>query len=352
MNKRTDDAAVSAQSHVPFKDYNIELIRIVSCAMVVVIHVTNYFCRTFETIYRGEYLFALVLNTVSRVSVPCFFMISGAFLLKRKETVHRNNLRFIRFLKVLGFWSVIYLLFSVCYMETPYDIKKILYVPVEKHLWYLYMVIPIYLVLVYLQILCTGMDKKLEKRLLYIGGVFLALVYVGSYFQIDTEYNLPIIWDRPYIYFFILGHFLYKYKDTFKIRTSTLLLVFGVSNLLNLILTYSVSSWRGEHFDRILEYGSPLVMVSACAFFVLMIRIKAGNIQPGKNSKKAVDMLSSCSFGIYLIHIIFLDIFKKHVKADAVSVWAAAPLLIVSIFTISFLSIYLIRKLPGGRQIT
>ena len=203
-----------------------------------------------------------------------------------------------------------------------------------------------------LQILCSGMDRKLEKRLLYIGGVFLTLVYIGSYFQIDTQYNLPIIWDRPYIYFFILGHFLYKYKDSFQIQTSTLLLVFGMSNLLNLFLTYSVSTWMGEHFERIVEYGSPLVMASASSFFVLMFRIKEGNIQPGRNGKKVIDMLSSCSFGVYLIQIIFLDIFKKHVKADTVSVWVTVPLLIVFISAVSFLCIYLIRKLPGGRRIT
>ena len=60
------------------KNYNLELVRMVSFVLVIVIHVTNYFCRAYGEISRGEYLFSLVLDTAARVSVPCFFMISGA----------------------------------------------------------------------------------------------------------------------------------------------------------------------------------------------------------------------------------------------------------------------------------
>ena len=52
------------------KNYNMELIRTVSFVMVIIIHVTNYFCRAYTEIGRGEYLFSLLLDTASRVSVP------------------------------------------------------------------------------------------------------------------------------------------------------------------------------------------------------------------------------------------------------------------------------------------
>ena len=68
------------------KNYNIELIRTISFILVIVIHVTNYFCRAFGKINMGEYGFALILDTFARVSVPCFFMISGAMLLGRTES--------------------------------------------------------------------------------------------------------------------------------------------------------------------------------------------------------------------------------------------------------------------------
>ena len=67
------------------KDYNLELIRFLSFFLVIVIHVTNYFCRAYGSVSDGEYLFSLVLDTAARVSVPSFFMISGALLLGRDE---------------------------------------------------------------------------------------------------------------------------------------------------------------------------------------------------------------------------------------------------------------------------
>lgn len=63
------------------KKYNIEILRMISFVMVIVIHVSNYFCRAYGSISNGEYIYSLVINSLARVSVPCFFMMSGALLL-------------------------------------------------------------------------------------------------------------------------------------------------------------------------------------------------------------------------------------------------------------------------------
>lgn len=62
------------------KNYNLELIRMISFIFVIVIHVSNY-CRAYGDITIGEYSFSLLLNLLARISVPCFFMITGALLL-------------------------------------------------------------------------------------------------------------------------------------------------------------------------------------------------------------------------------------------------------------------------------
>ena len=58
------------------KNYNLELVRMISFILVIAIHVSNYFCRAYGKIPQGEYLFSLVIDTAARLSVPCFFMIS------------------------------------------------------------------------------------------------------------------------------------------------------------------------------------------------------------------------------------------------------------------------------------
>ena len=89
------------------KNYNLELIRMISFIFVIVIHVSNYYCRAYGDITIGEYSFSLLLNLLARISVPCFFMITGALLLGREESLHKHAKRVLRFLIVLLVWSVI-----------------------------------------------------------------------------------------------------------------------------------------------------------------------------------------------------------------------------------------------------
>ena len=162
------------------KNYNIELIRTLSFVFVIVIHVTNYYCRGYAEISRGEYGFALILDAMARVSVPCFFMMSGALLLGEKPNLDKNVRRLFRFFKVLLVWSVIYYFFNVYYMHSKVNLKAVLFEPVEAHLWYLYALLPIYLVLPFFQIMCWGMKKKYDdaidnKKILVISIVVIVV---------------------------------------------------------------------------------------------------------------------------------------------------------------------------------
>ena len=70
------------------KNYNIELIRTLSFVFVIVIHVANYYCRGYAEISPGRILVCdLILDAMARVSVPCFFMMSGALLLGEKPNL-------------------------------------------------------------------------------------------------------------------------------------------------------------------------------------------------------------------------------------------------------------------------
>ena len=117
------------------KNYNLELIRLISFVLVIVIHVTNYFCRAYGKISGGEYLFSLALDTAARVSVPCFFMITGALLVGRDEPLAKHGRRLLRFLVVLIVWSAVYYFWNTFYMGTPCDLAAILDKPTEEHLW-------------------------------------------------------------------------------------------------------------------------------------------------------------------------------------------------------------------------
>lgn len=334
------------------KNYNLELIRMISFILVVVIHVSNYFCRAYGAVSDGEYLFSLILDTFARVSVPSFFMLSGALLLGREEPVEKSWRRMLRFLPPLLFWSALYYLWNIYYMGSEFDLREILWMPAEAHLWYLYAMIPVYLVLPFFQILVCNLNAKTEKALLVIGTITVLGNWILSVFGGELYYDVPLFGDRVYAFYFFLGYYLNKHRDSRKIRNRNLLMLFLAGNGINIGLTAGMSRVTGDHIEYTLEYGFPLVIVSSAAFFFLMLRLGNGKILFQERTKKWIDRWCTCSFGIYLIHILFLDCYKKYLEAEAVSAYLAIPVLTVSILLVSYLCVALIRILPGGKQIT
>ncbi|HAX53252.1 acyltransferase [Muricomes intestini] len=334
------------------KNYNMELIRTASFVMVVIVHVANYYCRAYADIGRGEYVFALILDTVSRISVPCFFMLSGALLLNRNEPLRKNGRRLIHILTALIFWSIIYYFFNTRFMGTPYNLAEVLETPVEAHLWYLYAIIPIYLVIPFFQVMCRGMNETLDRALLAVGLGTTMFLYILSFTERETYLDVPIIGDRAYMVYFFLGYFIFKYRDELKKHFSLLMGIFLGSTALNIGMTLWFTYQTGNHYERFLEYGCPLIMISGASFFALLMQIDNGNIHLKDRTRRRIDLWCGCSFGIYLIHIIFLDSYKKYVNPEQLSAWIAVPGLAVGILVLSLISVYLIRKLPFGKYIS
>lgn len=334
------------------KNYNLELIRTISFILVVVIHVSNYFCRAYGKISVGEYGFSLVLNTFARVSVPSFFMLSGALLLGREEPMEKNWRRIFRFLLPLFVWSVVYYVWNIYYMKSKLDLGEILWVPAEAHLWYLYAMIPIYLVLPFLQVMFRGMNRKMEDALMVLGLAVVVISYVFSLCGGEMYFDVPLFGDRVYAYYFYLGYYLMKYKDEIRFSSRTLALIFMGSNVITIALTAGIALSLNDHPERCLEYGFPFVIISSAAFFLWMLRLGKGGVQLKERTRRMIDSWCACSFGIYLIHILFLDNYKKHLAAEAVSAYAAIPVLTVSILLASYLCVALMRKLPAGKMIT
>lgn len=334
------------------KNYNLEIIRIVSCIFVIVIHVTNYFCRAYGEVTQGEYVFALILNTLARVSVPCFFMISGALLLGREESLKKHGKRLLRFLIPLIVWSIVYYLWNLGYMKTDYDLKEILYVPTEPHLWYLYAMIPIYMVLPFFQVMCRGMSIRLEWALILVSSASVVFTYGVSLLHGEAYYDLPLIGDKVYMFYIFIGYFIHKYRKYIRLSQKWAAVIFVMSLTVVFGMTVWITQQSGVHYDRVLEYGCPLIVLASATFFLFLIRWKNGSISWKERTRKVIDLVCSCSFGIYLIHILFLDAYKKYVEPTAVSAWIAVPVLLIGISGLSFGSVCLLRRTHMGRAIT
>ncbi|WP_287493102.1 acyltransferase [Sellimonas sp.] len=334
------------------KNYNLELIRMISFVLVIAIHVSNYFCRAYGEIPNSEYAFSLVVDTAARVSVPSFFMISGALLLGREETLKKHCRRILRFLSVLAVWSVVYYLWNTCYMKTEVKLQEIIFVPAEAHLWYLYAMIPIYLVLPFLQVMCRNLSKNIETALLIISTGAVLLNFRTTFTGEELYYDLPLIGDIVYTYYLFFGYYISKYRKKIPIRQKTAVLICIFSMAVSFGATMGATFAKGYHYEKELTYGSPFVILASVMFFIIMIRVNDGNFQPSDRRKRIIDLFCNCSFGIYLIHILFLDNYKKYMEPTDFTAWIAIPGLTFVIAAVSFVCVLIMRQTTIGKKIT
>ncbi len=332
------------------KNYSLELIRVISCIMVIMIHVSNYFCRGYGTVTGGEYLFSVVCNGLSRVSVPCFFMLSGALLLGRNEPAGKSIKKAGRFFLALAVWSVAYYLFNtyVTHQDT-FTGENFLRKPAEAHLWYLYVMIPVYLVLPFLQSMCRGLDEKGDRALVIIGSVWVAALYILDYHGYGYYYSLPVFGGRSYVYYLLMGYMIKKYLPRIPGKARVWLGGYLAAVVLNVIQTVMMSNDWGKHNENFFAYGNPLVIISALCIFAGILKL---DFTPGEKLKRAVDSFCGCSFGIYLVHIFFLDLYKVYLGRGAFSAYLACPVLTLLLTGISFLVVWLLRRTGPGRRIT
>ena len=333
------------------KNYNLELIRMCAFMMVVLIHVTNYYCRAYGQISLDQYIFAMVLDNIARISVPCFFMLTGALLLGREEPLEKHAKRLLRFLVVTLAWSLIYYIWNRFVMHSHYDVA-VLFEPMEQHLWYLYAMIPIYLVLPFYQVMCRHLSERLERALIVVISLAMTFIYISSFFRREAYYDLPLIGDRSYMFYVFIGYYLHKYLRKLPGHRMSLALLFALCMLINMGLTLCVTHARGSHWDRMMEYANPVLALAAIAFFVGILKIKDEKWQPKPRMKKIINLFCGCSFGIYLSHIIFLDSYKRLVAASDVSAYTAILPLTAVIILLSFSLTWLLRKTKLGRAIT
>lgn len=239
-------------------DQKIDLLRVLSMFLVIVIHVSNYYCRANDDISPVSFYIAIVYNILARVAVPIFFMISGALLLNREYDEKKNNQRIFRMVVVLVVSTIVYLIWDQYYLhKTITNSIEILFIPERKMLWFLYVMIGLYIALPFIKVMVDHMDEKLDKKFLCLWLFFNGFLYTVKYFfSFDLKYFVPIINGTYYFGYFIVGHMILKYKDRidYSKYNSKLNFLMFVNVSLIYFLTVHDSILADDYVDKYLKY--------------------------------------------------------------------------------------------------
>lgn len=323
------------------REYSFDILRVISMCMVIIIHVSNVYSRSYGFISNKSFLFSLIFNTISRISVPIFLMISGALLLERDFNKKKYLNRIKKFIILTIIWDIIYLVWEYYYLGITYNnFYKLLLEPFRAHLWYLYTILIIYIIQPLLKIILEKSNKKIKIVLLILWLLFstisIKISFIANYFTIFC-----------YIGYFIIGNYLYKYikKNELKKYTLPLSILIVISYGISILLNYMFSRRYNMFYNLFFAYRTPFIIIATFSFFTIIV---------SNNNKKISNFiisLSDLSFGVYLIHGIFLDITVKSFIYGSINSLIGIPLFFIIILISSLVSVFILKKIKFIKKI-
>jgi surface polysaccharide O-acyltransferase-like enzyme len=207
------DTESAGRSGAQPRKLHLELLRAIAILLVVFNHTGTrgflLFATTHDPLLYAAYLF---LSIACKVAVPLFFMVSGALLLQKQEslsTVCRR--RIVRFVVVIVLFSLAQYAFTVYKSGPSFSIREFAGALYSSNVivpyYFLYLYLAILVMLPFLRRMATGMP---DREFLYLGAlqVFLVgFVPVFEYLAGARPLNLDIAFVAMNIFFFLMGYF-------------------------------------------------------------------------------------------------------------------------------------------------
>lgn len=320
--------------------FGLSFLRILATFSVIIIHVSAPLVVRFGEISFFDWNVANFFDSISRYSVPLFFMISGALLLG-KDYLLMDFLkkRLGKILPPFFIWSLIYSFLNRCvFQDESFNCIKIVkdvFYGSEYHLWFIYSLLGIYLTVPILRRWIKYAPQK-EIQFLLILWLFTLILTIPNlkiYFpKIDLTYF------SGFIGYFVLGYYLSLLR--FKRFISILLIVCGVS--ITIIGTYYFTIKNSKFYYYFYEYLCINTLMVSSGIFMLFNKMVSSN----KKVNVIVERLNQACFGIYLMHPLVLKLLQSIGFDAGISTPVISILLVgLSCFLICFIIINYLKKL-------
>ena len=219
-----------------------DTLRFFAIIFVIIIHATcNYYVESY-----GTKMFAITLGISSLTScaVPLFYMLSGCFLISKKNTSYNTFYKkIVKLIVQTIFWTLIYLLIFKYLMNQDINIIRTMFTSLFKeqveHLWYMYPLIGLYILTPFISRLYFNLNEREKKVFLML--ILILPVLLGTlqlkFWDIISIPKFAIFF--PELGLFILGKYLYDNKKVFQnLKVS---LISAGTALLSLVLIASLA---------------------------------------------------------------------------------------------------------------
>ena len=337
----------------------MDLLRNIAVLMVICIHVTTMW--KYGKADTLEWHVSELWDVICRSAVPLFFMISGAFY--KDAPVSKTVNKIIKFTGIFFGISLLYSLSDAYWFSISgrgeIQVSQILngILDYKYHLWYL----PAYIyVLSIAPILVKIIDNDNGRLTEYLLGIWIVFVIIANSlltavkgfvnYELFSKYisfcSSLIFLSGNNIGYFILGRYLSR-KHYLKITQYGIYALGLFSTAALYFLSDRYSHYSGYGDTRWFSRFTIFVLLQATSLFILFCSITI----TGKHARLA-SRLSKYSFGIYLIHVLFLDwcnnlkIFTDSgIGNFEISPILNIPIQIVLVYLMSLACVFIVKRI-------
>ena len=319
----------------------MDVLNIFSCISVVILHTTNVPVHGWNGVTDMPYLWGLFTHTAFICAVPIFIMLSGANLLNRDMGVMEFfKRRFVRVGIPFLVWSIVYWLL----MHKRVGIKEFwelfLHGQMNPHMWFFIPLFSVYFSVPFMRVFLKHANRRLIECYLLTAFVltsFFPFLY-GSLQWFFPGYIFPLACQ--YLFLAVLGYNLNTYEVKWSGRTIGL--CYAAAFLFHFGYLLTKTQLLGHSDNQILHYEAPsIVLMSACLFLAFK-RASWNRLKPHAG---IVMPVAACSFGIYLIHYIFVTWLPDISSVLKNCYWEFIP-----VYLLSFMVVWILRKIPVVRK--
>jgi surface polysaccharide O-acyltransferase-like enzyme len=329
-------------------------LRVWATIAVVTIHVSAEI--VWENLFSAPQSYWLSGNfyeSLTRASVPIFVMISGALLLRGNTPVTYKSFLLKRVSKIfipLFFWSFIYYTYDLYrgYHEgfSLVQFMKLFFTNgISVHFWFMYMILGLYLTTPIIKIFIQKASKK-DIEYFLILWLYASVIVKYMKYHFGFSINLELYHVTNYVGYFVLGYYL----TTFDLKRNWRIVGYA-AGAIGLALTFLLTYFDTRNSNGALqafwyEYHSPNVLLSAIGIFILAKYTFSSKVV---KLPLFFDAINNVSFGIYLVHILVLDVFANEIfnKIEGhLHPFLSVPMsVLISVF-ISGVLTFILSKIP------
>ena len=336
-----------------------DILRVIATIMVISIHtISVYQYNYIKPLQPIPYSIFGIFNSLNRIAVPAFFMLTGALTLRQtRRPITRKS--YTGFIKNIIYRLVIpFIIFSLAiYLLTnqqPWSVTRFLalflnYPGVQKHMWFMYVIIMIYFFIPFLRRFIQSLSRHELKILICL--IFVFSNVLSELFILSKHYH-KMMFDEialPYIIAYtnlvLLGFYFMKYNISPGKRK--LIYILGIISLILLPIIQALTNNVDVAQDLITGRSVLPVFISSAGF--IFIKYRFSKVKLSSCVTKVITRLSEISFYTYLIHVTFVDIVYTYLLShNYLKTWTDqliwAPIQIIVVFIVSSIIAYLFDK--------